>query len=108
MPLQWTGAMLPPCYRELKSDFVAAMFLDSLGRAATAARPRPLGWTSMGSPDIAYDVRLVRSVDRTIEPGAEIFGFSLLEPSMVTGPLLLKLAIVLVLAAIAPTENESA
>ena len=54
-----------------------------------------------------YAVSLLLTDERFETPGAEMFGFMRPEPSMVTGPRLLKLARAFALL-MAPTENEAA
>jgi hypothetical protein len=53
-----------------------------------------------------YEVSLVLVDERTFTPGAEILGFIRFDPSLVTGPRLLKLARALLML-IAPVEKEA-
>ena len=57
---------------------------------------------------MAYEVSLVRYEERLGLPGATMSGLMRLEPSIVTGPRLLKLASVFEPVLSAPVENAAA
>ena len=92
-----------------KIILVAAMSRINCGRAdqSNATTPTTCG-PAIDVPDrVLKVVSLVEKEERTLTPGAEMFGFKRLEPSTVIGPRLLKDARVFVEALIAPVENAA-
>ena len=91
-----------------RSAFVAAMSLTSAGRADHNRATTPTTWGPAIEVPLQvfplYCVSLPFSAEFTLTPGAAMSGLIRLEPSIVTGPRLLKPARAFVPALIAPVE----
>ena len=93
----------------VSSCLVAAMFLTRSGRPdhSRATTPTTCGPAIDVPLAVVYLASSLLVAERFDTPGAEMFGFMRPEPSMVTGPRLLKLARAFALL-MAPTEKEAA
>ena len=91
-----------------RSAFVAAMSRTSAGRADHSRATTPTTWGPAIEVPLQvfplYCVSLPFSAEFTLTPGAAMSGLIRLEPSIVTGPRLLKPARAFVPALIAPVE----
>jgi hypothetical protein len=92
------------------SSLVSAMFRERLGIAdqSRATTPVTCGPAIEVPLKKEYAESLSATEERTFTPGATMSGLMRFEPSLVTGPRLLKLASDLVLPLIAPVVNDAA
>src|SRR6266516_1912792 len=91
------------------SALVAAMFLASSGCSdqSRATTPTTCGPAIEVPPRLRYDVSLVLYEDRLLTPGAAMSGLMRPEPSIVTGPRLLKPAMRVEPVVRAPVEKAA-
>src|SRR2546423_104891 len=110
-PQVWAGFTVTAGFAVLcRSALVAATSRSSAGRAdqSSATTPTTCGPAIEVPLKFAYDVSLELIEERTLTPGAEMFGFKRCEPSVVTSPRLLKPASVLAaLSVVAPVEKAA-
>src|SRR5215467_6584818 len=92
-----------------RSAFVAAMSRTNAGFAcqSRATTPTTCGPAIEVPENEEYDESLVLTEDRFGFPGAAMSGLIRPEPSTVTGPRLLKLAMLIAPVFMAPTEYEA-